>query len=92
MNKVIISPEKLNSLSDAINAKTGGTSRLTISEMESHITDSLGLIGDIPNISSAAAMDALLISDNVGKAYKFTGTTDSNYTQNDIYVVEEVSE
>lgn len=40
-------------------------------------------------VSTAAEMDDVLISSNLGKAYKFTGTTDDTYTNGDIYVVEE---
>lgn len=42
----------------------------------------------IEEVATAAAMDALLIEANVGKYYKFTGTTDSNYTNGDLYLVE----
>lgn len=39
-------------------------------------------------VSTSAAMDALLVAANVGKVYKFTGTTDDKYTNGDLYVVE----
>lgn len=42
----------------------------------------------VEEIATAAAMDALLVEANVGKYYKFTGTTDSNYTNGDLYLVE----
>ena len=42
----------------------------------------------VEEVATAAAMDALLVESNVGKYYKFTGTTDSNYTNGDIYLVE----
>ena len=42
-------------------------------------------------ISTAAGMSAVLIAANVGKVYKFTGTTDANYTNGDLYEVEEVT-
>lgn len=38
-------------------------------------------------VSTAAAMNALLVAGNVGKVYKFTGTTDSTYTNGDLYEV-----
>ena len=38
-------------------------------------------------ISTDAGMEAVLTSDNVGKVYKFTGTSDT-YTNGDLYVVE----
>lgn len=42
----------------------------------------------ITEVATAAAMNALLVEANVGKYYKFTGTTDSNYTNGDLYLVE----
>lgn len=38
-------------------------------------------------IATAAEMDALLVAANVGKVYKFTGTTDANYTHGELYEV-----
>ena len=38
-------------------------------------------------ISTDAGMEAVLTSDNVGKVYKFTGTSDI-YTNGDLYIVE----
>ena len=38
-------------------------------------------------ISTDAEMEAVLTSDNVGKVYKFTGTSDT-YTNGDLYIVE----
>lgn len=38
-------------------------------------------------VSTAAAMTALLVAANVGKVYKFTGTTDTTYTNGDLYEV-----
>ena len=40
-------------------------------------------------VSTAAEMNALLVEANIGKTYKFVGTTDDTYTNGDIYVVEE---
>lgn len=45
----------------------------------------------VEEVATAAAMDALLVEANVGKYYKFTGTTDSNYTNGDLYLVEGVA-
>lgn len=39
-------------------------------------------------ISTSAEMDAVLTADNVGKVYRFVGTTDSDYTNGDLYEVE----
>lgn len=38
-------------------------------------------------VSTAAAMDNLLVSGNVGKIYKFTGPTDANYINGELYEV-----
>lgn len=43
--------------------------------------------GGITNVSTTDEMTALLVSENVGKVYKFTGTTDSTYTNRDLYEV-----
>lgn len=40
-------------------------------------------------VSTAAGMAEVLSTLNVGKVYKFTGTTDSTYTNGDLYLVEE---
>lgn len=47
-----------------------------------------GLVEGKPiEVSTAIAMDNLLVSDNVGKVYKFTGTTDANYINGELYEV-----
>lgn len=38
-------------------------------------------------ISTADEMTAVLMATNVGKVYKFTGTTDTTYTNGDLYEV-----
>ena len=40
-------------------------------------------------ISTTEEMDALLVTANIGKIYKFVGTTDEKYINGDIYLVEE---
>lgn len=42
----------------------------------------------VEEVATASAMNAKLVEENVGKYYKFTGTTDSNYTNGDLYLVE----
>lgn len=46
-----------------------------------------GIPIDVP---TAVEMNAVLIADNVGKVYRFTGTTDVTYTNGDLYIVEAV--
>lgn len=47
--------------------------------------------GEPIEINTAAGMNAVLVAANVGKVYRFTGTTDSTYTNGDLYEVEEVT-
>lgn len=42
----------------------------------------------VTEVATATAMDALLVEANVGQYYKFTGTTDTSYTNGDLYLVE----
>ena len=44
-------------------------------------------ISAIEEVSTADAMNSLLVAGNVGKAYKFVGTTDDTYTNGDVYEV-----
>lgn len=53
----------------------------------------LGVVGSLENsnpveVATSSEMDALLVADNVGKIYKFVGTS-SKYITNAIYIVEE---
>lgn len=52
------------------------------------VTTNVPTASAVEEVATAAAMDALLVEANVGKYYKFIGTTDSNYTNGDIYLVE----
>lgn len=41
-------------------------------------------------VATAAAMDALLVTENIGKVYKYVGTNDDTYTNGELYqVIEE---
>lgn len=44
-------------------------------------------ISAIEEVSTADAMNSLLVAGNVGKAYKFVGTTDDTFTNGDVYEV-----
>lgn len=52
------------------------------------ITTNVPSSGGVEEVATAAAMNALLVEANVGKYYKFTGPTDSNYTNGNLYLVE----
>ena len=78
---------------NAIRAKTGSAAKITYDWANSKgFADAINTIpiGLPIEISTAAAMDAVLIAANVGKVYMFVGTTDATYTNGDLYVVEEV--
>lgn len=44
-------------------------------------------VPSITDVATAAGMTALLVEANVGKVYRFTGTTDETYTNGDLYEV-----
>lgn len=51
-----------------------------------------GVVGDyasnqLEEVSDSATLTALCIPANIGKVYKYTGTTDDTYTKDDIYEV-----
>ena len=75
----------LTNIADAIRTVEGSTNAINPQDFEAKIT-SLKLSVPI-EISTDAEMEAVLTSDNVGKVYKFTGTSDT-YTNGDLYVVE----
>ena len=60
---------------------------LTLEQMATEIE---GIEKNIPiEISTDAGMGEVLIAANVGKVYKFTGTSDT-YINGDLYIVEDV--
>lgn len=46
-------------------------------------------VSDIEDVATASEMDALLTAENVGRTYRYTGTTDDSYVNGDLYRVEE---
>lgn len=75
----------LTNIADAIRTVEGSTDAINPQDFEAKIT---ALKLSVPiEISTDAEMEAVLTSDNVGKVYKFTGTSDT-YTNGDLYVVE----
>lgn len=44
-------------------------------------------VPSVIDVTTAAEMDAKLVAGNMGKVYRFTGTTDSTYTNGDLYEV-----
>ena len=75
----------LTNIADAIRTVEGSTNAINPQDFEAKIT---ALKLSVPiEISTDAGMEAVLTSDNVGKVYKFTGTT-GTYTNGDLYIVE----
>lgn len=74
------------------NVKLGNNTLTGVSTVKLQSADTAGeyvsYTNSIPiEVSTAAAMTALLVAANVGKVYKFTGTTDATYTNGDLYEV-----
>lgn len=75
----------------AVTITENGTTEITPSAGKdgiSKVTATVNVPQAVPiEVSTAAAMTAMLVADNVGKVYKFTGTTDATYTNGDLYEV-----
>lgn len=74
------------------NVKLGNNTLTGVNTVKLQSADAAGeyvsYTDSIPiEVSTAAAMTALLVTANVGKVYKFTGTTDATYTNGDLYEV-----
>lgn len=74
------------------NVKLGNNTLTGVNTVKLESADTAGeyvsYTDSIPiEVSTAAAMTALLVAANVGKVYKFTGTTDTTYTNGDLYEV-----
>lgn len=63
---------------------------LTINKNGDTVNVNVPSSGGVEEVATTAAMNALLVEANVGKYYKFTGPTDSNYTNGNLYLVESV--
>ena len=75
----------------AVTITENGTTEIIPSEGKdgiSKVTATVNVPQAVPiDVSTAAEMTALLVTDNVGKVYRFTGTTDATYTNGDLYEV-----
>lgn len=88
MAKYSIEDTTLKGIGNAVREKEGTSADIPVLELEARIK----AIETSPiEIFTADAMAAVLTEANVGKAYRFTGTTDDTYTNGDIYVVEVAS-
>ena len=75
----------------AVTITENGTTEITPSAGKdgiSKVTATVNVPQAVPiDVSTADEMTALLVTDNVGKVYRFTGTTDATYTNGDLYEV-----
>ena len=83
-DKVICNKSDLVNIANSVRTKLGVTNLYYVSDLSGAI-DSIAVTPI--EISTDAGMEAVLTSNNVGKVYKFTGTSDT-YTNGDLYVVE----
>lgn len=67
-----------------------GTYNATDDGVDGYSTVEVNVAG-IEDISTSDEMTALLVEANVGKVYRFTGTTDDTYTNGDLYEVASIS-
>lgn len=74
----------LTGIANAIRTKKGTTGLINPQNFEEEIA---GISVGIEDVFTAAEMTALLTEANIGKIYRFTGTTDSTYTNGDLYEV-----
>ena len=80
----------LTSVANAIRAKKGTSDLINPQNFDSEIA-SISTSGSPIDISTSDEMTALLVEANVGKVYRFTGTTDETYTNGDLYEVASIS-
>ena len=83
-DKVICNKSDLVNIANSVRTKLGVTNPYYVSDLSGAI-DSIAVTPI--EISTDAEMEAVLTSNNVGKVYKFTGTSDT-YTSGDLYIVE----
>lgn len=74
----------LTGIANAIRAKKSTSALINPQNFESEIA---GIKTGIEDVSTATALTAKLVAANVGKIYRFTGTTDDTYTNGDLYEV-----
>lgn len=86
MAEYIIQDTTLINIANAIRAKKGSSAKITPNNMVNEINTISGAIEDV---TTEAEMDTNLIISNLGKAYRYIGTTINKYTPGDIYIVEE---
>ena len=85
MAEYIIQDTTLINIANAIRAKRNSSAKITPNNMANEINS---IIGAIEDVATESIMNNNLIASNLGRAYRFTGTTTSNYVKGDIYVVE----
>lgn len=91
LEKVVVNVPATPTQEKTATITENGTTEITPSAGKdgiSKVTATVNVPQAVPiEVSTAAAMTAMLVADNVGKVYKFTGTTDNTYTNGDLYEV-----
>jgi hypothetical protein len=74
---------------DGITLKTQG--KYCTEDISINVGDEVGgSANGLPSeVATAEAMDALLVTENIGKVYKYTGATTETYTNGELYLVGE---
>lgn len=86
MAEYIIQDTTLINIANAIRTKRNSSAKITPNNMANEINS---IVGAIEDVATESVMNNKLISSNLGRAYRFTGTTTNNYVNGDIYIVEE---
>lgn len=85
MVEYLIQDTTLFNIAQAIRNKTGKTDLIPAINMSSEIELISGAMEDI---STEEELTSKLVSSNIGKIYRYTGTTTNKYVPGDIYIVE----
>lgn len=85
VKKSIITKDKLDALADKFKLWTGQDKKFTLDEMIACNFTS----GSIVEIKNSEDMNSLLTSDNIGKIILYTGETNEQFINNNIYMIVE---
>lgn len=88
----IIDGDKLTTLGDVVRGITNNSNKMTVDQMIETLSNlsASGSSGEAIEVETSEEMDALLVAENIGLVYKYTGVTNENYTYGKLYTIEEV--